>query len=331
MSDEKSCQQSKLLINLMSVFVFIGLLGAVKPVLFNGGSSFAKYLAKNEQLSLVNEKNVEDYMESALFGEESVQYSVSGIQSSEENSSIDFIYAVDYWIALLLLISSLILLFPKVRNSWFYYSLIPISLWIFCISIGSTLNGGKKFSELAILAHATRWGLPICLWLFIYWQNKPKNKLGAQASGLRETSTGKVLIGLMCFCAGATFAVHGWEALNLNPPFQDLIYNFASIFSISVPVNVNSFILKTVGCMDIMLAISLIFCRSPKLLLWMALWGGITAFSRPLTLGLDAWPEFAMRIANCGLPLTLFLIFKTQADSVKATELNTKTMEMVCE
>ena len=44
----------------------------------------------------------------------------------------------------------------------------------------------------------------------------------------------------------------------------------------------------------------------------MAFWGFITALSRPVTLGFDAWPEFAMRIANGALPLILFWIYYSQ-------------------
>ena len=63
----------------------------------------------------------------------------------------------------------------------------------------------------------------------------------------------------------------------------------------------------------------------------MAFWGLITAFSRPLTMGFDAWPEFAMRIANCALPLGLFLIFRNQNQALVEPEPKTQKMEIICE
>jgi hypothetical protein len=40
----------------------------------------------------------------------------------------------------------------------------------------------------------------------------------------------------------------------------------------------------------------------------MACWGMITAASRPIALGLDAWPEFAMRLPNSAAPLLVLFI-----------------------
>ncbi len=311
------------LLSLLGIFVFIGLLGAAKPVLFNGGSSLAKYFAKQKQLEMVQEKNVEEYMESALFGDGSESLDVEGPVYSEEErtEAVSIIFHIDSFIAAALFILSLLLFLPKVLEKYrLYHLLIPISLWLLCLSLGSMLNGGKKYSELAILAHATRWGLPLVLWLAFY----------CRAKGI-DFLKNKVLYFTAILCCSLTFAVHGWEAYNLNPPFQDLIYRFASMVGISVPESVNFGILKAVGCMDLLLAASILFLHKPKIFLWMAFWGLITAFSRPLTMGFDAWPEFAMRIANCALPFGLFLIFKTQKQAVVEPELNTQKMEMIYE
>ena len=58
MDDEKN---SRRIIIVLLILTIIGTLGAVKPVIFNGGSSVAKYFAKKYQLEMVQEEKVEDY------------------------------------------------------------------------------------------------------------------------------------------------------------------------------------------------------------------------------------------------------------------------------
>lgn len=318
-------RKNDLLLKLLSVFVFIGLLGAIKPVLFNEGSALAKYLAKQKQLELAHEEKIELYMESALFGDGDVPLdtSMENISETKRNEAASTIFKYDAFIAGFLLIASLLLLWPKMSfNFPVYHLLIPIFLWLLCQSIATTLNGGKKFSELAVLAHATRWGLPLVLWFGLFLRRRGEDFI-----------YNKLSIITLVLCTALTFAVHGWEAYSLNPSFQDLLYNFGSLIGWDVSVSVNSAILKTVGCMDILLALSLLFIRNPKLLLWMACWGIVTALSRPLTIGFDAWPECAMRIANFALPLCLFLIYRdnTGKTILNEPEMNNKKMETIYE
>ena len=311
------------LIRLLSFLVLIGLIGAVKPVLFNGGSSGAKYLAKKKQLEMVQEKNVEEFMESALFGDGAETLNVDGpvYTESERTAAVNTIFKFDYFIAISIFVLSLVLLMPKIMEKYeLYHVLLLISLWLFLLSLASMLNGGKKYSDLAILAHATRWGMPLVLWLMFFMNKKGRDYLN-----------NKSVYTMAIICCSLTFAVHGWEAFNLNPPFQDLIYRFTSLIGINIPESINFGILKAVGCMDLLLAVLIFFIHKPKVFLWMAFWGLITAFSRPLTMGFDAWPEFAMRIANSALPFGLYLIFKTQNQAVKEPELDNQKMEMIYE
>ena len=321
--DHKKCQNTDLFIKLLSIFVFIGLLGAVKPVLFNDGSAMAKYLSKQKQLEMVQEANIEQYMESALFGDGDISLETNDTfyTTDERHEAVNTIYKYDFYIATILILLSLLLFFPKLfERKHLYYFLIPIALWLFCQSVASMLNGGKKYSELAIFAHATRWGLPLVLCMAYYLKKRGKDFL-----------QNKLIILSAVLCSSLTFAVHGWEAFHLNAPFQDLLYSFFSIIGMNISESTNFTILKIVGCMDLLLAAAILIFRNPKIFLWMAFWGLITAFSRPLTIGFDAWPEFAMRIANCALPLGLFLIFRNQNQVVLEPESNTQKMEIICE
>ena len=267
----------------------------------------AKYIAKQNQLEMVAEEDVEDYFESVIFDDGEAELSeIETIDEEKQKELIERIYKFDKVIAWTLLILSVFLLIPKVIQSTpLYYILIPCSMWLISHSIGSILNGGKMFSELSIYAHATRWGLPLFLWLKIF-NDKHKNK------ELLE----KISINILIVCASLTFAIHGWEAWSLNPPFQDLIYGFGQIFNIQIPVNTIHVLLKSIGCMDIILAVVILFYRNPKIFIWMTFWGFITALSRPLTMGIEAWPEFAMRIANPGIPFILFYIYYRKQNKV---------------
>ncbi|MCM8535053.1 MAG: hypothetical protein NE334_03885 [Lentisphaeraceae bacterium] len=316
-------KENNFILKLLLIFLFIGLLGAAKPVLFNGGSSPAKYLAKKESLKMIQEKDIERFMESELFGDSDLNMdsSLPFYSSDEIDRTINNIYKYDSIIAFFIATIPLLFFLPKaLNNRYLHHLLILVFLWLFCQSLGAVLNEGKKYSEYAIFAHATRWGLPLVLWLGFCLRVRGK-----------DISSNKSFINCMIICTSLTFLVHGWEAYNLNPPFQDLLYSTSSIFGFSLSESINFTILKIVGIMDLTLVFVILFYRNSKIFLWMAFWGLITALSRPLTIGFEAWPEFAMRIANCALPLGLFLFFKNQHQNHLEPELNTKKMEIICE
>ena len=60
--------------------------------------------------------------------------------------------------------------------------------------------------------------------------------------------------------------------------------------------------------MDLAFAALVLWQRSRMVCPGMAMWGFITALSRPVTMGFAAWPDAAMRIANGALPLILFYV-----------------------
>ena len=322
MSDVMERMKIETGIKILAILVFIGMLGALKPVIFNGGSSTAKYFAKQNQLEMVSEEKVEDYFEAVLFGEgEAKIENIDALPEEQRTMEVETIFAIDRWVAIFLLCTTGLLLTPLLFKAHFHHVLLMNLLWLLTLSLCVSLNGGKKFSDLALAAHATRWGLPLVLWWVLHNYHRGKK--------FTQEFTSPVYI--LLICSSLTFAVHGWEAFSLNPPFQDLIYNFGGLIGLDIPTSVNTAILKTVGCMDLILAAIIFFVKSPKIFIWMAFWGLITAFSRPLTLGFDAWPEFTMRIANCGLPLMLFLLHRKTAETpVESQELNTN-MEMTYE
>lgn len=267
----------------------------------------AKYFSKQTHLELINEQAVESYMENSLFGEgeASLDDLEERLSEEERNTIANSHFLLDSIAAGILLLCSFLLVFPKLRKTALCHSLLFISLWLLLQSIGTSLNGGKKFSELAVLAHATRWVMPLVLWA-VLWELKTAKK--------RELLEKYIFNIALCSCS-VTFAVHGWEALCQNPSFQDLLYNTASIVGWDMKPQSSTYILKTVACMDITLAVLLLISRRPGILLWMASWGVITALSRITAISLEAWPQSAVRIANGALPLILFYVYKNSKSS----------------
>lgn len=286
---------------LLAVALFIGLLGAFKPVLFNEGGAMAKCIAKQQQREMVGEQEVEDYFEAVLFGEGEVGEAPDElVPEDERRTRIETLYVIDRAVAVALLIVAGLLLVPRLLERSPLRHLLPLlSLWLLAEAIGATLNGGKAHSQLTVLAHATRWGLPLVLWGLVL--RSAREKSAAETKGWP--------IQLAVICTALTFAVHGWEALRLHPHFQDLIHGFAARLGVEMPSAVVSGHLRVIGVMDLLLAGTILKWRRPGLFLWMAAWGLITALSRPLTLGLEAWPELAMRCANFALPLLLALVY----------------------
>ena len=123
------------LLSLFILFSLISFIGAAKSVLFNDGSAMAKYIAKQYQLEVVSEEEVEDYFQSVIFGDtEAADIDDIEVNTEEEqeaaNRTIDRIYMIDKLIAWTLLLLSLSLLIPKVQSSPIYYVLPLCFLWL---------------------------------------------------------------------------------------------------------------------------------------------------------------------------------------------------------
>ena len=158
--------------------------------------------------------------------------------------------------------------------------------WLLLNAYAVASNGGKAHAELAIPAHATRWMLPIALALLTVMATKSKPVVNW-------------MLRIACAC---TFAIHGWEAFQLHPAFQDLIFVSSGLVGIEPSTALTHGLLRCIGIMDGLLALSVLLIHSPKTLYWMTFWGLITALSRPLSMGLDTWPELAIRLANAAAP-----------------------------
>jgi hypothetical protein len=289
-------------INLLILMLLVSFLGIAKPVLYNGGSQIAKYVEKRITMAMVSDKEIETVMENILYDEVKIKTKVPLTSASkvEIERIIDYVFMFDQVLTCLLVFSIVLLFFSIVSVNIKCCILLITVLWLLCNATAIMLNGGKAFSDLTVLAHATRWGLPIIL----FWNIRAASKISNEQDIIG--------VNFIVACCSVTFIIHGWEAINLNPFFQDLLYNLFNPIGFSMPASVNVMILKCIGTMDILLAVVILFLRRPKIFLWMSFWGLLTALSRPVTLGFDAWPEAAMRAGNFCMPCILYFTYKSR-------------------
>ena len=280
-------------LTLAAIAAVLTVLGAAWPVLFNEGSAAGKLLVRTHEVEAAGDVDFEAAMVTELYGE-TLEVPASDPESNPVATAaqVSQLQQLDRGVAILCLALVAGLAFacrkwPKL--AWLY--LLP-ALWLLANAQATAMNGGKAFAELAVPAHATRWGMLVALALLI----------------LRNPPSDRIANWVLRIACALTFAVHGWESLQLNPPFQDLLYITAGHVGIGLSEWVCHGLLRTIGVMDLALAVSVVAVHNRRMLFWMACWGLITAASRPVAMGLDAWPEFAMRLPNSVVPLlALFL------------------------
>ncbi len=288
-TDHLNAKLQRLTVPIIAAVVLLTMVGAAWPVLFWDGSALAKNLEKRLWVDAVDDRAVAATMEAELFGEEPVTEEIS---TYDPKPLIERVRIADKGSAILCILLAAALPFLtrwKVKTAWLY--LLP-ACWLLLNAYAVASNGGKAHAHLAIPAHATRWMLPIALALLIVASKRCKPAVNW-------------LLRIACAC---TFAIHGWEAFQLHPAFQDLIFVSAGLVGIEPSTEVIHTLLRCIGIMDGLLALSVLLIHSPKTLYWMTFWGLITALSRPLSMGLDSWPEVAIRLANGAAPWLLIAL-----------------------
>jgi hypothetical protein len=300
--------------SLLSLLVALSFTAVFIKGFFYDGTPIAKYFAHQSELERVNEVEVINYMDAVLFGGVGAEKGApEEAQASDEEGFLatEKIFAYDRVGLLVVLVYAWLMVVPVVaRQRWMAFGYLGMAAYIIALALFKGLNGGSIYSELAIPAHATRW--LACGMLFVWFWMRSEE-------GRRES----VVYGGLALGCAVTFAIHGYEAFMLNPGFQDLVYGSLKRFSISPSEGFVEGLLRSIGVMDFCLAGLVLFSRNKYLLLWMAFWGGVTALSRPMAFGDLAWAESLLRVTNCGLPLILFLLTRsniTKTDEIIAND-----------
>jgi hypothetical protein len=290
---------------------------------FYDGSSIANYLCKQQELSRVNDANIEVYSDKMLFGDpiQDVPEEINLNPTSNNEAGFlktEMIRSVDDALILILTLSAWMMLIPRL-NHIRYLSFIYLLLGLYLVSLSffKGMNGGAMFSELATPAQATRWLPCFAVWILLFYRAKTDIQ--------HHSSTLSTVKYLLIIAASLTFATHGYEAFMEHPKFKDLLYGAFEIISVSPSQTVAITLLKLIGIMDVFLAVAVIFYHSrwKWLLLWMSAWGFLTAISRPIASGDIGIDDAVLRIGNGAIPLIVYLIihyhFQSQQKSYDQT------------
>lgn len=273
---------------------------------FHDGSSISNYLCKQQELSRVNEANIEAYSDGVLFGDpiQDVPEDINLNPTSDSETGFlrtEMIRGVDNALILILTIAAWMMLIPRLnRSRYLSFIYLILGLYLVTLSFFKGINGGAMFSELAIPAQATRWLPCFALWILLVYQSK-----------IQPSILSKVKY-LLIIAASLTFATHGYEAFMEHPKFKDLLYGAFEVISVSPSETVAVILLKLIGIMDIFLATAVIFYHSrwKWLLLWMSAWGFLTAISRPIAFGEVGIDDAFLRIGNGAIPLIVYLLIR---------------------
>ena len=271
---------------------------------FYDGTPIAKYYAKQAELERVHEEEVFDYMDSVLFGDGKIEdgdsVKLAPSASAEEGAEVtEKIFTWDKWVVGVAFVFVWLMMAPQVhRLRVTHFGYLCLAFYLATVALFKGINGGAAFSELAIPASATRWGACLALFVWLWVDRKPASEL-------------KTVKAILILAVSLTFFAHGYEAFKIHPHFRDLLYGSLEAIGIALNETLAVIILKSIGVMDILLALIILFHRHRMVLLWMAIWGGLTAFSRPVALGSEMWMETLLRTTNFGVPFILFLLYRS--------------------
>jgi hypothetical protein len=216
----------------------------------------------------------------------------------EENGySEAFAGRVEWMMIGLLLISAICIWIKKVR--WLALAGTGVMA---AEMLAATLMLSAKYPALYWAEWMMRFTLPIAaILLFQPWE---KSKVWS--------------LRVMRIATALTFAAHGVKALMTDPQFTDfLLVLFRRMGTSGIGESQAATLLHVIGTIDILLAGHLLgfkLERNRMVLIWMAAWGAITAFSRITYGGWGNGHEVLIRTAHFAMPLALLLLARSKAD-----------------
>ena len=177
--------------------------------------------------------------------------------------------------------------------------LIAVALWQICVAT-ATWHQAEGLPEgyyawLIFAEQAVRFGAPLALLVLV----------GGRSTGIHATAC------VLRISAAATFLAHGYEALIGHPPFVDLIIGAGRRVDLRISQESAEQLLFAVGAIDFVLSALVLFTRSRAAVLYMAVWGLVTATSRIVHSGFGAYFETLLRAANAGVPLALYFLWQS--------------------
>lgn len=195
--------------------------------------------------------------------------------------------------------------------------LLPVGTWFLAVSLVGVVREAGLVPVLQSVEQSARVAAPLGLLLLDFWPPSLKSHLGRTV----------VSIWLLRLAAGATFVGLGLMALLHSLQGGQ----YLELLSVTCDKALGweladadaRLVLAIIGGLDLGLALNVLVSRSRPIVAFMVFWGLVTAASRVVLLGPQAYPEVLVRVANGGIPLVLLLywslsIRQPPAEIVKA-------------
>ncbi len=193
-----------------------------------------------------------------------------------------------------------------VRPRW--WTLVPIAGYILFEAWAGYFQGGYRFSELTLGAHALRWATPLAM-------------IGLALPALSRTWQLAWTDWILRGAIATVFVVHGWECLQGYPLFADLIIGTSrNLLGIGIAEATAFRIMTVIGVLDLAVAAVILLRPHPSILLWAAFWGGLTALSRITSLGTGYYVEVLVRASHLLAPLAV-LALRAESPAHRASAL----------
>lgn len=171
-------------------------------------------------------------------------------------------------------------------------ALLLIAAPIFAEACAGVRAGGFPFYELTPYANAMRYLTPLAL-IPLLFRSRP---------GAVTLSAWVLRLGL-----ATIFLIHGYEAWQLHPQFIDYIIGSGrKLGEIEISESTASRLLRWIAVLDLVAAVMVLVSCSRWLLAWLCIWGLVTALSRPLSAGFQAYPEVLLRASHFLGPVALW-------------------------
>jgi acid phosphatase type 7 len=188
-------------------------------------------------------------------------------------------------------------------------TLLPVGAYVLLEAWSAFYQGGDRFSEWTLAAHALRWVTPFALALLAV----PFLASRVPVS-IRRAGAGWVLR----LAVATVFVIHGLECVWGYPRFADLIIGSArGVFDVRVSESLALQVMQVIGIVDLAVAAAIVLRPWRAVLVWAAFWGGITAVSRVLALGPGAYFEVLLRSSHLLAPLALIPLLHPGATRIR--------------
>lgn len=179
--------------------------------------------------------------------------------------------------------------------------------WESLIAGTATYRGGELMAEWTIAEHGLRIATPIALLAMSAGMAGVRLRLARSAQPVDQ-----LIEWVLRLATAVTFAVHGIKAWIAAPVFVTMVIaTCQNLFDHWPEQSTVEIGLKVICAADVIVAVLILCGRWPRVAMYAAAWGLITALGR-VTSSDRGWPECFLRAVHVGGPLFLYLQWRRQ-------------------